>query len=289
MSENVPVLPEGRRSVGTLVTIVICVALVAVPLVVRQTPREISQWHLASALRHHADHQDAAAQVSLADALRWNPENLNAHLVQSQWERQAKDYSAALAACEQAAQLAPDDVRMLYERSQVLQHLGRGADAVADWKRIAELNEQHERLSVERVWNGLAYARAIANLELDAALADAQKAVEREPNSAELLDTRGYILYRMGKHTEARQDLDKAVTRYEALWETAQRTAAKGPAAGSGEAALSPDVLRELALGLAVMRYHRALVLDALGEKDNAEADRARVRELGFTPDETLF
>ena len=40
---------------------------------------------------------------------------------------------------------------------------------------------------------------------------------------------------------------------------------------------------------VAVIRYHRSLVYDKLGESAKAEEDRRRVRELGFEPNEDLF
>ena len=47
--------------------------------------------------------------------------------------------------------------------------------------------------------------------------------------------------------------------------------------------------LEERAQSVAVIRYHRSLVFDALNKPDAAAKDRARVRELGFDPGEHLF
>jgi hypothetical protein len=40
---------------------------------------------------------------------------------------------------------------------------------------------------------------------------------------------------------------------------------------------------------VAVIRYHRALVLDSLGQQAEAEKDRQRVVDLGFEPGDHLF
>jgi hypothetical protein len=46
----------------------------------------------------------------------------------------------------------------------------------------------------------------------------------------------------------------------------------------------------EQTLGVAVVRYHRALVLEKLGRHAEAKYDRARAKQLiGREPDETLF
>jgi hypothetical protein len=47
--------------------------------------------------------------------------------------------------------------------------------------------------------------------------------------------------------------------------------------------------LKEVDRTTAVIRYHRALVLEALRRPDEAAGDYRRVRELGFEPDEKLF
>jgi hypothetical protein len=49
------------------------------------------------------------------------------------------------------------------------------------------------------------------------------------------------------------------------------------------------EELEMMRKSLAVIRYHRALVFDALGKTKEAEADRHRVRELGFLPAPSLF
>ena len=45
----------------------------------------------------------------------------------------------------------------------------------------------------------------------------------------------------------------------------------------------------ELKRTVAVIRYHRGLVLDAMGDAERAQEDFRRVRELGFEPNEQLF
>jgi hypothetical protein len=40
---------------------------------------------------------------------------------------------------------------------------------------------------------------------------------------------------------------------------------------------------------VAVIRYHRALLFDKIGKPKEAESDRQRVRELGYTPTPSLF
>ena len=255
------------------------VGIVLGPVVARFVPREVSQWYLATGLQARIDGNEDESERALDKALEWNPDNVEVYLLRAEWRRDSGDYGAALAACEEAAQRAPDDMRVYLERSQVFQHLGQGEKAVADWKKLEELNERLDRLAEETVWNGLAYARAVANIELDKALADANRALKRRSNDAALLDTRGFIHYRLGDHQAARLDLDAALKVSEAEHaELVKR-------AGSSQ----PRLVKQSSNSLAVMLYHRALVLRALGDEDAAKADEHRVKELGFEPDDRLF
>jgi hypothetical protein len=95
-----------------------------------------------------------------------------------------------------------------------------------------------------------------------------------------MLDTRGYIHFRRGDLTAAEADLNLAVDRTEQDYQGEERTRHRR------EFNQPLDRLRK---SLAVIRYHRALVFDALGQSKKAEADRRRVRELGFAPAPSLF
>jgi tetratricopeptide (TPR) repeat protein len=62
-----------------------------------------------------------------------------------------------------------------------------------------------------RLLNDLAYQYADRNVRLEEALQLAEKALKREPNNPGILDTRGWVLYRLGSLKQAEVDLRKAV------------------------------------------------------------------------------
>jgi tetratricopeptide (TPR) repeat protein len=67
-------------------------------------------------------------------------------------------------------------------------------------------------LQTAQLMNNLAWSIAYSDTPtLDTALELANKALELQPNRAEILDTRGHILAKMGRHKEAIADLERAI------------------------------------------------------------------------------
>jgi tetratricopeptide (TPR) repeat protein len=199
------------------------------------------------------------------------------------WRLEDGQADAALADANRAVELASGNLQLLMYRSHVLQHLGRHKEAVEDWKKIDQSSEMSGIPERSTALNGLAYAQALGQLELDDALNNASKATQLAPGSGAIRDTRGYLLYLKGAYAAALEEMNLAVRGMEA--ETAAAKRNRQPVAGPQFADLA-----DLDRGVAVVRYHRALVLLALGRQDEAEEDLDRVRELvGSEPDETLF
>lgn len=269
-------------------TILAVVALVAIPLAIKQFPREVARWYHAAAIENRLDGRSDQAYRRLDAAISWDPRDPGLIVQRATWLREDERLEEALALCDAALEKNPDFLAARAERSQILQHLGRLADAVQDWKAIARVNEQSSILPDVLIWNALAYARAVANIELAEALADAERAVARVPGNSALLDTRGFVYYRLGRDAEAKRDLDQAVALAEA-----QRAPLPAELPRNRPSSIDPREwsleLKRVDNELAVIVYHRSLVLQRLGDEQGAEADRARVRQLGFTPDERLF
>lgn len=67
-------------------------------------------------------------------------------------------------------------------------------------------------LQTAQLMNNLAWSIAYSEMPpLETALELANKALEMQPNRAEILDTRGHILAKMGKYKEAIADLERAI------------------------------------------------------------------------------
>ncbi|MDX1948058.1 MAG: hypothetical protein SFU86_21850 [Pirellulaceae bacterium] len=260
--------PLGVRLMMWMLFLVLvgpCVAVLA--------PREVSQWYLAAANEDWKAGRHQQAEERWDKALAWTSsetDKANIYFSRAAVHKEAKNYERALADLDRAKAIVPEFPPLLLERSVVLQHLGRHREAIADLLIVDRLSQISGRPTRPEALNALAYARAVGNLDLEAGLAQANEALQFEPNSAMILDTRGFLLHRLGKEKEALADLETAVSDFE-------RLAKKDPS----------DPVKQ---GLAVMLYHRALVLQKLDRAAEAQRDLARVKELiGREADAGLF
>lgn len=273
-----------RRSRWTRRLVILgTLALVLGPLLYAWFPKEISRWYEASAIKKYFDGDLTGASDDLDQALGWDPENPSAYRLRAGWRFDDGDYVRALEDFNRALELSHGDSRTYQKRSLVLHHLGRHQEAIEDCKKLVELNKHGSASARATVLNQLAYARALGNTELDEALKDVEKALELEGENAAMLDTRGFIHYLRDDIESAKRDMDAAVQRLDAdLREALDPNRVVDQREFERRAKL-------VGQNEAVIRYHRALVNDKIGQTDQAEEDRQRVRELGYEPNEELF
>jgi tetratricopeptide (TPR) repeat protein len=252
-------------------------------------PLEIARWYVAAAALDQFEGQTAQARQRLQRSLEWHPHNAPALLCRAKLRLSAGDHAGALEDFRRVCRLRPRDLRALFGQVTALQRLGRGDEAVQAIER--RIRDWPEATEWERVvcWNAAAYARAVAALGLEQALQQADKAIQVErrlanqANSAELLDTRGFILYRLNRLDAALADLDRAALAIEnrLVYQQSERNYI--------DAFEREEEIRQVRESAAVIHYHRALVREAVGRRDAAKLDLRRVRQLGYVPDENLF
>jgi tetratricopeptide (TPR) repeat protein len=262
-------------------------AIVLVPLLYHALPREIDRWHMALAIERRLEGDLEGAVRSLSRVLENSPTNDELLRQRAEWRLELRDLEAALADVTRALELNPRAGSGYFLRSQIYQRLDRHDEALADWATLAEGNSAFG-LTPATILNGRAYARAVAGVELDEALSDVQQAIQLSGDDPALLDTRGFIHLLRGDTERALDDMNRAVERAERNHQLMIEALNVGrpPVLDLREFKLT---VAKHANNVAVLRYHRALVYDGLGEVDKAEADRRRVRELGFEPNEDLF
>ncbi|MGL5094152.1 MAG: tetratricopeptide repeat protein, partial [Planctomycetia bacterium] len=144
----------------------------------------------------------------------------------------------------------------LYLRGHVYSLMKRYPEALADYDRLLKMNP-----NLDSALNGRAYTRALAKVDLDGALADVEQAMRIAGDEPAYVDTRGYILYLMGRPKDALADFNKVLD--------------------------DPSVRARLdEHGWGEVYFHRGLVHRLLGEEVLADADFASARRLGWTIDD---
>lgn len=250
-------LEEGRLAVEKALQIVANVPAILDPGGVLDFGRAVTAHELGQA--------DEAVQF--ATSARDSAESALQHVSRRASHAAEADPQAAIRRVEEQA-IRAHLAGILELRSQLNDELGRTDEAAEDRRRKQELMSG----------GNLAEVRPYG-LEV---------AVDRVGGCASILDTRGFVLFRLGMFEEALTDLDLALAAYEQVSRTL-------PAFVEARKHLIIDMRQEdrqeyhIRRTQAVIRYHRSLTLDAMGQPAKAEQDRTAIRDLGFVPDEHLF
>ena len=250
----------------------------------------VSRWFASRAERKLQLRDFTGALSDLSTAIEWNPANIDLRFRRALWRSDVNDLGGSLTDWnELIAQLKnPDPVlaeqnhaidRTEYlieaycERSWVFQRLGRGRESIDDANDAVRIRPTPRNLNLR------AYARAIANVELQEGLDDINKALaETAPNTVEFanfLDTRGYLLHLQGHYDDALKDMDQAIT-----IATQERRMLVHQ---QFRIDLREDDAN-LKQTLAIMYHHRGLIHEKLGHNEEAQADLRRGEEMGYDP-----
>jgi tetratricopeptide (TPR) repeat protein len=295
--------PKRRRIAGIVWLVVLAMI---VSTAITQGPREVGRWHLAKAIKLRGEGEKEAAYQELAAAMKGLPDRPELVLQRAEWEIDDGEKEKALADIDKCLEKAGNELQWMQVHSLFLQNSGEFKRGVEDWKKIEKFSKRSGSPPRASALNGLAYAQALANVELDEALANINQALELASNEPALLDTRGFIFYRRGEHEESLKDMDRAVKGMDEYVDAVRRKYGEDAVAkpvGKIMVDSKPRTLRELqpepsarsryetaVRSAAVGHYHRALVLAALDRKEEAEKDMGVARELiGKEPDEMLF
>lgn len=285
--------PESNVSppagAGRWLVVLAAVALVLGPLLAGGLPRERAQWRIAAGLEHWLDGDLSAALAELDAAARLAPDYPRIYELRSEWRTYAGDYSGALEDAERLLELDAANSQAYHLKSEALVYLGRPQQAVETWRKHLQREQDLRGDAEANTLNGLAYYRSLAKVDLDQALADVNKAILRFGPDPAMLDTRGYLRFLKQDYQAALDDLNSAVLGMERLRDE-QRTQSKTLIGlGLQDPRAMEWRLKLLDRSVAVLRYHRALVLEALGKQAAADRDYRRIYELGHEPGPQLF
>jgi tetratricopeptide (TPR) repeat protein len=284
-----PARRPSHSGITPWLVVLVAVGLVFGPLWGGLAPRERARWRIAAGLEYWLDQDLTSALDALDAAAKLAPEYARIYELRAEWRIFAGDYQGALEDARQLRRLAPGELDGFRLEADALLYLGRGQEAVATWVEYAKLEKDRDGSIQPATLNGVAYFRALANTDLDAALKEVNEAIDLAGPDPAMIDTRGYIRFRQKKYIAALADLNPSVIAVERELEKSLVQERQNAALGAADPRAVAWQMKLLRRNVAVIRYHRGQILQAIGRAADAEKDFRRVRELGFEPGARLF
>jgi tetratricopeptide (TPR) repeat protein len=179
----------------------------------KQVPREHPDYHAAElgraeALRRAAK-PDAATEV-LEQLARDYPTLPAVYSALGDLKRQQENYKDAIVAYDKALEFTETDALsrwfLLYARGISHERLKDWTKAEGDFRAALELNPDQPQ-----VLNYLGYSLVERREKLDEALDMIERAVAARPDSGYIVDSLGWVLYRLGRYDEAVGHMERAV------------------------------------------------------------------------------
>ena len=167
-----------------------------------------SELGRAAALRSSGK-PDAAIEVLRQLAHRF-PKMAIVHSTLGDALRSQDRFTKAVSSYDRALELIPEGSRgrwfVLYARAIAHERLDNWEKAEADFRAALELNPEHPQ-----VLNYLGYSMVEKQINLAEALDMIERAVAARPDSGFIVDSLGWILYRLGRYGEAVAHMERAV------------------------------------------------------------------------------
>ena len=178
----------------------------------RRVPRDHPSYYLAELGRSEALRRagklDTAAEV-LEQLAQTHGDVPLVHVSGGDLYRQLERYDDAAAAYDRAVALyeARGDEQWFVHYARGISHerLDNWEQAEADFRKALELNPEHPQ-----VLNYLGYSMVEKRINLDEALDMIERAVAARPDSGYIVDSLGWVLYRLGRYEEAVEHMERA-------------------------------------------------------------------------------
>lgn len=168
----------------------------------------VAELGRAAALRR-AGKVDQAAEV-LQQLTRSHGDLPVIHSTLGDVLRGQDDYKGAVAAYDRALELVSDSATMrwvlYYSRGIAYERMGDMAASEADFRAALAINPEQPQ-----VLNYLGYSMVEQQRNLEEALDMIERAVAASPNSGYIVDSLGWVFYRLGRYEEAVVQMERAV------------------------------------------------------------------------------
>ncbi len=281
-----PCRTRRGRTASQIVVVSVAVALVVVPVLISEAPREVARWFAAAATEAQLNGQLDAAIARQGRAIAWQPNAAQLYAQRAAMELQAKQWEAVLRDCDRVRQSDPENPDVGSLRIAALQHLGRHAEAIAEAKRMVRRCDKDDAAKRAQALNTLAYTRAVANRELPEGLADANQAIQLVGNRASTLDPEGFLWFGRAGSARRNENRELALKCLNEALRHAEKHYAENKNRSLALALVPPlalDYMRRAALLKAQVSgilYQRAELLDELDRPAEAKRDRKRLKDL---------
>nr|WP_217355714.1 tetratricopeptide repeat protein [Ruegeria arenilitoris] len=179
----------------------------------RKVPTDSSDFHAAELGRAEILAQsgkpDAAIEV-LANLAARQPNLPSVHVALADLQRRQENYAAAVTSYDRAIELTETSSGgnwfLHYARGICHERLKAWDKAEADFRRALELNPDQPQ-----VLNYLGYSLVERQEKLEEALDMIERAVAIQPDSGYIVDSLGWVLFRLGRYDEAVEHMERAV------------------------------------------------------------------------------
>ncbi|MHA6205983.1 aspartyl protease family protein [Dyella soli] len=175
---------------------------------IRLEPNQAA-YYAARARAHEEDGQADAALADLDKSLELDPKNVDALLMRAELRLAHKDRAGAASDAGAAGAVAPAGSTRAHSIARLYIRLDQPAAALPmldDWIRLHKDDALLGSALNERCW-----ARSLSNQLLDDALKDCRKAIRRDGNSADYLDSLGLVELRLGHYPESIKAYEQAL------------------------------------------------------------------------------
>jgi tetratricopeptide (TPR) repeat protein len=171
--------------------------------------REDSPLHAEAALQlvylYKQNNQNDKAIILLGRMIEQNIHQPDVYYYLVAFLGDRGDHERAIEAALAGIEKNPAETQLLYQLGVLYEKQNKRLDAVQTIEKILLLDDAHPD-----ALNFLAYDQAENGIDLDLALIRAQKALAIKP-SGYVVDTLGWIYFKMGRYPESREQLEKAV------------------------------------------------------------------------------
>jgi len=172
------------------------------------------------------------ARKYLQDAARSGPERVQFTQAEAQLLRDANDFHAAFDLLSQAVETNPTSAELLYDQAMSAEKIDRFDVLESNLRKVIQLKPDYAH-----AYNALGYTFADRNTRLNEAYELIEQALKLAPEDPYIMDSMGWVLYRMSQNDaaisflkrafELRSDAEIAAHFGEVLWATGKRDEAQ--------------------------------------------------------------